>query len=232
MTDPRADLEAQIIAACRVLTHFKMVEGFGHVSARLPGSDNILITPRKALALVTQADLVELDPTGRQVAGEGRPPLEVPMHLVVYRRRPDVAALCRAHPRAVASFAAACEPIHTAHGFGANLGAVVPVFTQPFLIADVELAEGVADSLGEGEAVILQANGMLATGESVPDACVKAIFLEEMAQIQLAARAAGLTPKAFSPETAARRRGMDRPHEPVRAWEFYLAAAGGQTKDE
>jgi ribulose-5-phosphate 4-epimerase/fuculose-1-phosphate aldolase len=227
----RSDLESEIIAACRVLTNFKMVEGFGHVSARLPGSENILITPRKALALVSRVDLVELDPAGQQVAGQGRPPLEVPMHLAVYRRRPQVAALCRAHPRAVASFAASCEPIQTAHGFGANLGPLVPVFTQPFLIADAELAEGLADALGDCEAVILQANGMLATGESVPDACVKAIFLEEMAEIQLAARAAGLTPKAFSPETAARRRGMDQPHEPVRAWEFYLAIAG-QTKGE
>ncbi len=82
-----SELRAAVLAACRVLSFFRIVEGFGHVSARV-GAERILITPRRALGLVTEAELVELDHDGRQVAGEGRPPLEVPMHLAVYRRRP------------------------------------------------------------------------------------------------------------------------------------------------
>ncbi|MBI4493870.1 MAG: class II aldolase/adducin family protein [Chloroflexi bacterium] len=222
------NLRAEIITACRVLTYYKLVEGFGHVSARIPGSDHLLITPRRALGLVAPAELVEVDLEGRQVGGEGRPPLETPMHLAVYRRRPDVAALCRAHPRFIAAYACAAEPLQVAHGFGTNLGTVVPVFRQPFLIVDAELGEGVAEALGQGEAVILQSNGMLATGTSVPEACVKTLFLEEMARAQLTARAAGLAPRAYTPEAAVRRRGMDTPNEPVRAWEFYAAAAEGR----
>src|SRR5262245_39406565 len=93
------ELRAEVLAGCRVLSHFRIVEGFGHVSARVPGSDRILITPRKALGLVTDAELVELDEAGKQRAGEGRPPLEFPMHLAVYRRRPDAIAIARCHPR-------------------------------------------------------------------------------------------------------------------------------------
>jgi ribulose-5-phosphate 4-epimerase/fuculose-1-phosphate aldolase len=223
-----AELRAEVLAACRVLHHFRIVEGFGHISARIPGRERILMTPRRALGLVTEAELVELDLDGRQIAGDGRPPLEVPMHLAVYRRRADVAAIARGHPRHVAAYACAGEALRVAHGFGANLGAVIQVSAQPFLVANAEMGEGVADALGDAEAVILQSNGMLAVGQSVPHACVQALFLEEMAELQLKALGAGFTPRYYSPDGAARRHGDDRVHEPVRAWEYYLAAANGK----
>jgi L-fuculose-phosphate aldolase len=223
------ELRAEVLAACRVLTNFRIVEGFGHVTARIEGAARILITPRRALGLVTEAELVELDLEGRQVAGEGSPPLEFPMHLAVYRKRRDVMAIARGHPRNVAAFSCAAEPLRVAHGFGANLGPVVRVFCQPFLVANSEMGDAVADALGsDSEAVILQSNGMLAVGQSVPHACVQALFLEETAELQLKALGAGFTPLYYSPEGAARRHGDDRVHEPIRAWEYYRAAAEGR----
>lgn len=223
------ELRNDVLAACRVLHHFRIVEGFGHVSARVPGSERILITPRRALGLVVnEAELVEVDLAGKQVGGATNPPLEVPMHLGVYRRRPDVMAIARGHPRHVASYACAGKPLRVAHGFGANLGPVINVFPQPFLVVGTEMADGVADALGDAEAVILQSNGMLAVGQSVPHACVQALFLEETAELQVKAEAAGFEPKFYTPEGAARRHGDDRVHEPIRAWEYYLAVAKGE----
>src|SRR5215475_5840650 len=46
------ELRAEVLTACRVLTHFRIVEGFGHVSAHIADAERILITPRKALGLV------------------------------------------------------------------------------------------------------------------------------------------------------------------------------------
>jgi ribulose-5-phosphate 4-epimerase/fuculose-1-phosphate aldolase len=117
------------------------------------------------------------------------------------------------------------EPLRVAHGLGANLGHMVRVFEQPFLVTTPEMGEGVADALGDAGAVILQSNGMLAVGQSVPHACVHALLLEETCEMQLMAQAAGFMPRYFSPETAARRHGDDRVHEPIRAWEYYVAAA-------
>src|SRR3954468_7264392 len=150
-----AELRAEVLAGCRVLHHFRIVEGFGHISARLPGG-KILITPRRALGLVSEAELVELDLDGLQTGGGGAPPLEVAMHLAVYRRRADVMAIARGHPRHVAAYACAGEPLRVAHGFGANLGTEVRVFARPFLVASREMGEGVAEALGDSEAVILQ----------------------------------------------------------------------------
>jgi L-fuculose-phosphate aldolase len=223
-----AELRAEVLTACRVLTHFRIAEGFGHVSVRVPNTDRILVTPRRALGLVTEADLVELAPDGKQLAGEGAPPLEVAMHLAVYRRRPEIKAMARGHPRHVAAYACSGEPLKVAHGFGANLGHVVPVFGKPYLVANADRAEGIADALGDAGAVIFQANGFLAVGQSVPHACVQALFLEETAQVQLLAEGAGFTPRYYSPEDAARRHGDDRVHEPLRAWEYYVAVATGR----
>lgn len=222
-----AEQRAEMLTACRVLTCFRIVEGFGHVSARIPGTDRILFTPRRALGLVTEDELLELDLDGRKHAGAGNPALEIAMHLAVFRRRADVVAIVRGHPRHVAAFACAAEPLKVAHGFGANLGTTVAVFPQPYLVASREMGEGVADVLGDGVAVILQSNGILAVGQSIAHACVHALFLEETAELQLMARAAGFAPRYYTPEGAARRHGDDRVHEPIRGWEYYVAVANG-----
>ena len=222
------ELRSQVVSACRVLSHFRIVEGFGHITVRLAGHDRMLITPRKALGLVTENELVELNLEGKQVAGEGAPPLEWPMHLAVYRARADVMSIARGHPRHVAAYACAGQPLQVAHGFGANLGARINVFEQPFLVCTKEMGDGVAAALGDAQAVILQSNGMLAVGQSVAHACVQALFLEETAQLQLMAHGAGFTPRFYSPEGAARRHGDDRVHEPIRAWEYYIGVATGR----
>ena len=218
-------LRDEMLAACRLLTHFRIVEGFGHVSARIAGSERLLITPRRALGLVMDAELVEIDPEGRPLGDNRNPPLELSMHLAVYRRRTDVKAIVRGHPRNVAAYACAGEPLRVAHGFGANLGSVVPVVGEPYLVTNLEMGEAVAEALAGREAVILRANGMLAVGQSVAHACVQALFLEETAEVQLLAQAAGMNPRFYSAEEAARRHGDDRALEPLRAWEYYRAVA-------
>src|SRR4030095_7155500 len=95
-----------------------------------------------------------------------------------------VRASARGPPRHVAAYACAGEPLKVAHGFGANLGTEVRVFAQPFLVANREMGDGVADTLGDGAAVILQSNGMMCVGQSIPHACVQALFLEETAELQ------------------------------------------------
>ena len=45
-------LRQDVVSACRILSQQKLVEGFGHVSARLPDTDHFLMTPRISLALL------------------------------------------------------------------------------------------------------------------------------------------------------------------------------------
>ena len=74
-------LRTEIIVACRVLSYFRIVEGFGHVSARVEGSERILITPRRALGLVTEPELVEFDRTAGRLPARVVRPLKRPCTL-------------------------------------------------------------------------------------------------------------------------------------------------------
>ena len=223
-----AQLRAQVVQACKVLARFRIVEGFGHITCRVPGTDRIIITPRKALGLVRADELVEFDMNLKRVGGGENPPLEGHMHLAVYKARPDVQAIARGHPRNVAAFAAAAQPMKIAHGFGANLGHVVPVHDDIRLVTNQERGAHVADILGQHQGIILRANGMLAVGQSIPHACVNAIFMEETAELQLRAMSAGMEPNYFTPEDALARNGDDKAHEPLRGWEYYLGLTEGR----
>lgn len=223
-------LREEVLWACRVLAGEGLVEAYGHVSTRIPGSSRFLITPRHAPSLLRgPEDLLVVDLDGRVVQGGGTPPLEVWMHTEVYRRRADVAALCRTHGCAATAWSALGEPLRPVHGFGAFLGAEVPVFWTPFLITDATLGRAVAEALGDGEAVLLRGNGQLVVGHTVGEACVKAIFLEQSARLHLAARSAG-RPVVWTAEEVARRTGPDVPYDHFgRAWNYYRAKHAART---
>ncbi len=79
----------------------------GNVSVRL-GPDRILITPTAiSKGMMTPDDLVIIDLEGRRVSGLRKPSSELAMHLLIYRLRPDVNAVCHAHPPTATGFAAA-----------------------------------------------------------------------------------------------------------------------------
>ena len=101
------------------------------------------------------------------------------------------------------------------------------VSTKPYLVTNPEMGGEIASLLIEAEAVILQSNGMLAVGTTVGHACVMALFLEETAELQLKALAAGMVPKYYDPASAARRHSDDKVHEPIRAWEYYVGVTEG-----
>ena len=63
-------LKKDLVSACRILSREKLVQGFGHVSARIIDSDRFIITPRISLALVTEAELLTMNLDGDVVAGD------------------------------------------------------------------------------------------------------------------------------------------------------------------
>ncbi len=212
------EIRQEIVRACRVLTRLRLVEGFGHVSARL-NDGSVLITPRKGLGLVTDAELVHLSLDG-EILNSGNPPLEAAMHLAVFAARPDVAAISRTHSKYVNVMGIAGQPIEVVHGFGAELRGTVPVHKSPYLVTSHVQGRAVVEALMTAHAVVLPGNGCLVVGDSVGDSCVKAIFLEESAELQFLARQLGPV-SPWAPDAIASRLQSDLPNEPIRAWEFY-----------
>jgi methylthioribulose-1-phosphate dehydratase len=59
---------------------------------------HILITPTGLdKGALTPADLLEIDPEGRAVAGRGKPSAETGLHTVIYRERPGAHAILHVH---------------------------------------------------------------------------------------------------------------------------------------
>ncbi len=79
----------------------------GNISVRLD-SRRVLTSPTGiSKGLMTPDDLVITDLKGRKLAGRREPSSELAMHLLIYNRRPDVHAVCHAHPPIATAHAAA-----------------------------------------------------------------------------------------------------------------------------
>ena len=217
---PTADaIRQDMIRACRVLDGMGLVEAFGHVSARLPNAD-MLITPARGPGLAREEQLLSFSPEGECVGGEAESaPLERWMHLAIYGARPDVQAICRTHSRMAAALGTARMPIRAAHGFGGMLGMEVPVYDETDLITNAAMGQSVAAALGHRTAILLRGNGALVTGGSLSQACIRAVYLEEAAWMQVVAVGVGGALPLTVEELQARARWYDV--EVARAWEYY-----------
>ena len=212
-------LRQEIVNVCHILDGMCLVEGFGHVSSRLPDG-NILITAARGLGLAARKDLLIFNSRGELLSGEeGTAPLERWMHVAIYRARPDVNAICRTHSHMAATLGAAMQPVKACHGFGGMLGVEVPIHNETNLVTDDTMGQAVADTLGNATAVLLRGNGALVTGTTLPEACVRAIYLEEAAWIQVVGAHIGGT-LSFTADELKTRSQWYRV-ELSRAWEYY-----------
>src|SRR4029450_2427040 len=99
------ELRAKVALSCRVMgTHGLTHGATGHVSARIPGTDRVLLKAKgpaeEALEFATPRDIITIDIEGAVVeAPPGlQPPNETAMHLAVYRHRPEVMSVVHSHP--------------------------------------------------------------------------------------------------------------------------------------
>lgn len=83
----------------------------GNITIRLNDKE-ILCTPTMvSKGFMKPDDICKVDYEGKQLAGKRRRTSEVLLHLVVYKERPDVAAVVHCHPPHATAFAVAREPI-------------------------------------------------------------------------------------------------------------------------
>jgi L-ribulose-5-phosphate 4-epimerase len=219
--EPTSQLRKDIISACRILSHEKLVQGFGHVSARIPNSDLFLMTPRIGLALVTEDELLTVNLEGEVVAGTRPAPSETWLHTAVMKAKPGVNAIVRIHGRIANIFSVTDRKLEPVHNHGSFFAGGVPVFYKPDLITTQKLGEEVARALGVGPAVLLRGNGQVTVGRTIPEAVMMAIYLEEAAQILHGAIQIG-TPIPLTLDEAGKRQMEALPPVDLeRAWNYF-----------
>ena len=224
--DPLKQLKRDIVSACRVLSQQKLVEGFGHVSARIAGTDHFLITPRIGLALVKKTELLTMNLAGAVIDGAQPAPFEAWLHAAIMKAKPRVNAIARIHARGANIFSVSDRKLEPVHNHGSFFAGGVPVFSKPDLISNETLGTEVADALGDQPAILLRGNGQVTVGRTIPEAVMMAIYLEEAAQILYGALQIGTPIPLTLTENQQRQTEALPPVDLERAWRFFKRQVG------
>src|SRR5919108_3965528 len=227
------ELLDDLVAASRILAMHEVLDAYGHVSARSDRRPERFIMSRSlAPALVTRADLMELDADSEPLPGEKRKGfLERYIHGEIYRARSDVMAVVHSHSPSVIPFGVTRTKLRPIYHMGSFLWSGAPVFDirkvreeNDLLIRDKPLGEALAGALGKCSCVLMRGHGMTVVGDSVPEAVFRAIYTEMNARLQLQATTLEGPIEFLSDEegrrsTAANRGTLERP------WELWKADA-------
>jgi len=214
-------IKQDIVTASHILHQQGIAAAFGHVSARIPGTDTYIFPPRMSPALVRKDKLLVLDVDGHQLSGDGRPNTEFWIHARIYKARPDVQSVCHVHPPSCVVLSSLGETVHPLHASGAVFKNNVQVFDPITLIRTRELGDAVAKTLGQHNAMLLRGHGVNVADKDVRRVCIMTLWMEEAANYQLRAMSAG-RPRFFTPEELATISPQVSGEEVSnRAWEYF-----------
>jgi ribulose-5-phosphate 4-epimerase/fuculose-1-phosphate aldolase len=216
----------------------------GHLSVRVPDSDNLLIRARgpaeAGVRYTTVDEILEVTPDGEIAAGGKTglfPPQEVFIHTEVYRARPDVVSVVHVHPPTIVLFTITDTPLLPI--FGAYDPSAlkmmlegVPTFDRSVLISNPKLGHDLAATLGSHHACMMRGHGITATGSTIEEAALRAISLNELAEMNYRARLLG-EPRPISDEDIASfNKALGAPGKPINEnrtaamWRYYLRLTG------
>lgn len=187
----RALVEAGRLAYGQAL----MVASDGNLSVRVDAK-HVLITPSGLCkGRLKPHDILKLDLDGKVVKpAEDRslkPSSETPMHLEVYRRRPDVRAVIHAHPMFATALTVASRPFpaDVLPEVLLTLGEVpVTAYATP---SSHENAEAIRELIGEHDAILLRQHGSLTVGAHLDEALSALERLEHVARVVVFAELLG-----------------------------------------
>lgn len=193
------DVITDLVDANHILFHQRIVDAFGHVSARSPERpDRFFMARNLAPGLVTAADILEyrVEDGEAVMADPPRLYLERWIHSEIYKARPDVMAVVHNHSPAVLPFtiskSARFRPACHMCGF---LGEGPPLFeirdtagpATDLLIRSRALGAALAASLGDARVVLMRGHGCTVVAENVRVAVYRAIYTEVNAKLLLQA---------------------------------------------
>jgi ribulose-5-phosphate 4-epimerase/fuculose-1-phosphate aldolase len=222
-----------LVAGSRILAREGVLDAYGHISARSDKRpDHFVMSRQRAPALVTAADLMELDADSEPLRGDERKGfIERYIHGEIYRTRPDVTAVVHSHSPSVIPFGVTKTRLRPVYHMGSFLWSGAPVWDirkvredNDVLVRDRPLGSSLAAALGSCTCVLMRGHGMTVVGEGVEEAVFRAIYTEMNARLQiLAEQLEG--PIQFLSETEGKRSTAVNRGTLERPWELWKERA-------
>jgi L-fuculose-phosphate aldolase len=161
--------------------------------ASTDGNISLRLDPRRILTsptgvskgMMSADDLVITDLEGRKLSGRRNPSSELAMHLLIYRRRPDINAVCHAHPPVATGYAAAGIPLNKAilAELVLSLGSIpVAQYGTP---GTPELTDAIEPLVQSHDAILMANHGVVTYGQDLLSGFFRMETAEHFARVAL-----------------------------------------------
>jgi L-ribulose-5-phosphate 4-epimerase len=203
MTRSVREVRETVAALHAELTRYQLVVWTaGNVSARVPGTDLMVIKPSGvSYEDLTPDSMVVCDLNGALVEGDLKPSSDTAAHAYVYRAMPEVGGVVHTHSPYATAWAACGEPIPCVLTAQADeFGGEIPV--GPFaLIGGDDIGRGIVETLSahRSTAVLMRNHGVFTIGADARAAVKAAVMCESVAHTVHLARQLG-EPLPIPPE--------------------------------
>ena len=163
----------------------------GNLSSRV--SDAVVIATPSGVSkgFMTEDMLIKLDLDGSVLSGDMAPSSEIKMHLAIYRKSPEIIAVCHAHPPVAAAFSAAGVPLDQPFlQESVMLLGVIPVagYAPP---GSDDLADGAAALCCDYHGALLEHHGAVTWGSSVMQSLFRMESVEYTATVAMYSKMLG-----------------------------------------
>ncbi len=191
------DMRCDLAAAYRLAAHYRWTDLiYTHYSARVPGSEHILINPFGLMFdEITASSLVKIDEQGNVIddpSGLGINYAGFVIHGCVHRARPEVNCVIHTHTRAGAAVAAQRCGLLPISQHALRVYGMLTYHDYEGIALDLDERTRLARDLGpSSKAMIMRNHGLLTAGDTVCEAFELMYYLDAACQIQLDALAAG-----------------------------------------
>jgi len=180
--ETNATLADRLNKAWRFFYRRGFIDGFGHISARTSVADQILISPHSLARDSRPEDFALVDLSGRAINGGASLPGELPIHLEIYKRRPDVGSIAHFHCLHSTSFSMVDLPLRPSYFLASIFRRGIPIHPESCFVNNSERGAALAESLGDHRAALMKAHGVVVVGADIIEMVGTAFILEDNAK--------------------------------------------------
>lgn len=183
------DVREDVARVCRILAHHEMIDLWGHVSARMPRSRVIVVTPRFSRSClprsITGDDMLVTDLEGKVIDGSGELPLQFAADIAAYARKPEAGAVVFASPQTAMAAGIARRALAPLTHMESSVAYALDVWESGALADADPAATALANAISAASAVHQPGIGVWTAGRDVLDCLMTVYHLEYLAQANL-----------------------------------------------